>query len=1265
MCRFYSLPFVLILCVAPRALFALAVTDMSPTPGTTLSAPPTSITVTLDQSAATGSANANSVRLVRAGADGVFGTADDVAIVPGGISTNGNLITINLAGVKLPNDQYQVTLVSGPDITSGLVAHWKFDEGSGATALDSSGNGNTGTLNSGASYTNTNLVLPGSAVKFDGVTGAIQVPQSASLEPASAVTVSMWGYITDTMGAGVGELLRKQTKDFGGYILRWNVDDGHIGWFICANTGQYWYSRDPQPNSNYLNAWHHYAATYDSATHLLNLYIDGTLRNSVSGGPAGGLDHTDDLYLMFRNNQTTDPTPGTLDDVRVFNRALSAAEIQALASVPISDSNGNPLDGKFTGAFPSGDGTFQNFVASFTIAAPPLTVTNVSVTPGSTLAIAPSNLVVTFNRNLDAATVNSGSVQLVRAGPDGILGTADDVVVQPAGIATTGNTVTLDLTGVARPNDTYQLTLSNDNGAALSGLVGHWNFSEGSGTIAHDSSGHGHDGTLFNAPAWTAGIGGGALNFSGTNYVEVPYSAELNSSSFTISAWAKPVVLPAGPNSAHSIITSRDDPSPHGYILYAMDSSGPGDWEFWTGNANSGNPWNTLAGTGVAANNWTLLTATYDGTTMRLYQNNSLVSSKVCSYFVNGNRPLRIGAGATESTPTYFFEGLISDVRVYNRALSGAEIAGLHQGVIDSDGNPLDGKFTGAFPSGDGTFQDFTASFTIAASPLTVTALTPAPNALLANSPASVMATFSKTLDPTTASTSSVTITGAGVDGIFGTGDDVVIAPTAINATGNQLTVSLSGVLLLPGQYRLTIKGVGGATLTDTNTNILDGEFTGAFPSGNGTPGGDFVATFRIDSPPVASNSTNTVRTGAALPLALSATDADHDALAYSIVTPPAHGTLSGTLPNVTYTSSAYAGPDSFTFKANDGVTDSNVATVSITVVDQPPLASLTAAPTTLIEGQSVDFNSGASDPDGDALTYAWNFGDGGSSTDANPSHVYSSAGVYTASVTVTDIGGLSVTQSITINVFHDSDRPVARFTSSDLNGFVGQPLGFDATFSTDPLNNIVSYVWNFGDGSPHGTGQLISRVYTATGTYTVSLTITNGQGLTDTTTLTMVILPASQAGLLNANIKYSVSWNRGAVNADTLSLSATVNVGTTPVNTASPLSLGVVGQTFTGTSSTKLSLARAASGPQVKWQIKANTKKGFPKGTYDLKCSIKHASLGQAFALAGVTGVKSSAARIPLRLGIGGSTFESSINSQFRFGSGGAKASGGGQGPK
>ena len=98
----------------------------------------------------------------------------------------------------------------------------------------------------------------------------------------------------------------------------------------------------------------------------------------------------------------------------------------------------------------------------------------------------------------------------------------------------------------------------------------------------------------------------------------------------------------------------------------------------------------------------------------------------------------------------------------------------------------------------------------------------------------------------------------------------------------------------------------------------------------------DFSITKTIgNSPPVANNQAVAVNKNTAKAVTLTATDPNNDPLTYSIVTPPAHGILTGTAPNLMYNpTTGYVGPDSFTFKANDGTTDSNIATVSITVQD-------------------------------------------------------------------------------------------------------------------------------------------------------------------------------------------------------------------------------------------------------------------------------------------------------------------------------------------
>src|SRR5207248_3234823 len=103
------------------------------------------------------------------------------------------------------------------------------------------------------------------------------------------------------------------------------------------------------------------------------------------------------------------------------------------------------------------------------------------------------------------------------------------------------------------------------------------------------------------------------------------------------------------------------------------------------------------------------------------------------------------------------------------------------------------------------------------------------------------------------------------------------------------------------------------------------------------------ITVVHVNHAPVANGQTVTTAEDTAKAIVLTATDADGDALTFSLVAGPLHGALSGVAPNITYTPAAnYNGADSFTFKANDGTVDSSAATVTITVtaVNDPPLAA-------------------------------------------------------------------------------------------------------------------------------------------------------------------------------------------------------------------------------------------------------------------------------------------------------------------------------------
>ncbi|SPD75284.1 exported hypothetical protein [uncultured Desulfobacterium sp.] len=182
-------------------------------------------------------------------------------------------------------------------------------------------------------------------------------------------------------------------------------------------------------------------------------------------------------------------------------------------------------------------------------------------------------------------------------------------------------------------------------------------------------------------------------------------------------------------------------------------------------------------------------------------------------------------------------------------------------------------------------------------------------------------------------------------------------------------------------------------------------------------PGGETHATVTIthvNSAPVADNQTWTTDEDGQIPITLTASDLDNDSMTYQVVTKPTRGILTGTAPNLTYTPHENQnGSDSFTFKANDGFEDSNIATVSITInpVNDSPVAN-GGPDQSLVRGATVFLDaSGSNDLDGDALSYQWSFlsipkGSAASFSDPSsetPSFVTDQAGAFELQLIVFD----------------------------------------------------------------------------------------------------------------------------------------------------------------------------------------------------------------------------------------------------------------------
>jgi PKD repeat protein len=208
--------------------------------------------------------------------------------------------------------------------------------------------------------------------------------------------------------------------------------------------------------------------------------------------------------------------------------------------------------------------------------------------------------------------------------------------------------------------------------------------------------------------------------------------------------------------------------------------------------------------------------------------------------------------------------------------------------------------------------------------------------------------------------------------------------------------------------------------------------------------------------------------------------------------------------------SATYTIPGTYTVTLT--VTDNRGATGTATTVvtvspppNQPPTASVAATPSSGTVPLLVQFSSaGSSDPDGAITGYSWSFGNGQTSTSPNPSVVYTTPGVYTATLTVTDNSGATAARSTTVTVNAANQPPVPVIAAAPLSGAAPLVVNLNGAGSSDPDGSIVSYSWNLGNGQT-ATGPVAQATYTNPGSYTIRLTVVDDRGASRSTTTTVV----------------------------------------------------------------------------------------------------------------------------------------------------------------
>ncbi|MEO1058216.1 MAG: PKD domain-containing protein, partial [Actinomycetota bacterium] len=194
-----------------------------------------------------------------------------------------------------------------------------------------------------------------------------------------------------------------------------------------------------------------------------------------------------------------------------------------------------------------------------------------------------------------------------------------------------------------------------------------------------------------------------------------------------------------------------------------------------------------------------------------------------------------------------------------------------------------------------------------------------------------------------------------------------------------------------------------------------------------------------------------------------------------------------------------YSAPGDYlvTQTVTDALGKSDISTRTVSVRIAPTAAF--DAPLPIVAGEPAVFTDTSTD-DGSIVSRAWDFGDGTTSTDINPSVTFGTPGTRTVTLIATDNDGLSRSTAQSVDVLA---RPTAVFDLMQVPAGPGATVEF-VDRSTDDAP-ITSWDWSFGDGAT-STDRDPTHDYTAPGTYEVTLTVTDSGGLTDTSTITVVI---------------------------------------------------------------------------------------------------------------------------------------------------------------
>ena len=571
----------------------------------------------------------------------------------------------------------------------GLVAAYSFDENSGALLNDASGNGNNGTI-SGATWTSGRH---GSALAFNGSNAHVALGGLGTFY-GTAFTLQAW--VQKNSAQGDAAIVGTWTGA-GGPML-W-VD--HISARYHLTLGSSFAGYLDSTRSPKTGQWQHVAATFDGAT--ARYYLNGT---QVASRPVTGSVGSSNVWRIAAYGQSPGGFfDGRIDDVRIYDRALDATEVQLDMGQPVTSIDAPPEN-------PPGT-------------PPDTTPPNVAITQ-------PTGGTVTGPISIAATASDAGGWAAVQFKIDGNNFGVEDrtspysVPWDTRGELNGAHTLTAvarDRSGNSATAAAVQVTVSNA-GVSTTGLRASYAFDEGVGSAAADSSGNFMTGTVTGSGWSTAGRFGSAVSLDGVSgRVDLPALGTFYGTGFTYEAW----VYAQSPKVDVGVLGSWAYSQGGGAMVWVDHIAG--NYRLALGGSFA----NYLdSGRAPTVGKWQHVAATYDGSAARIYVDGVQTATATFTGNVGTGNAWRIGAYGP-APPMGFFDGRLDNVRIYGRALSASEIQ-----------------------------TDMASRIQHETTPPTVTSLTPAAGGTDVSVAGTVKATFSEPMQATTLNSSTFTLRDAG-----------------------------------------------------------------------------------------------------------------------------------------------------------------------------------------------------------------------------------------------------------------------------------------------------------------------------------------------------------------------------------------------------------------------------------------------------------------------------------------------------------------------